>query len=406
MTRKQKSNKCPSSRNRYSVQAMKIAGALIALICFFLSLNAVAQQKPPAALEPLIENVDKAVTEIVKDPKAGSFTIGVVDKSGLVWSKSYGFSNIEKQVAATPDSVYRIGSITKQVTGLMLLQLVQEGKVRLSDPVEKYFPEIHLVPTPYKGAPPVTLVQLATHSSGLAPEPDDTATYVKGPVAEWEKTLIAALPHTRYLFEPGTHCSYSNIGYAILGAALARAAHQPFTEYVKEKILRPLGMTHTDFEDTPAIREKLTRGYDVVFSNGKFDSQTAEKEILTGRGYKVPNGALFTTVADLAHFELFEMLGGPDSVLPRKDVEGNRHNLVCADPEMNVGYGIGFHAQRVAGHLLLGHAGGVIGYTAMAFFDPDSQLGLILLRNETAFGNEKVLQAFAERLPEKKSKAD
>jgi CubicO group peptidase (beta-lactamase class C family) len=174
---------------------MKIAGALIGLICFLLSLNAVAQQKPPAALQPLIENVDKAVMEIIKDPKAGSFTIGVVDKTGLVWSKSYGFANIEKHVAATPDSVYRVGSITKQFTALMLLQLAHEGKIRLSDPVEKYLPEIHLIPNPYKGAPPVTLVQLATHSSGLAPEPDDTATYVKGPVAEWEKTLIAALAY-------------------------------------------------------------------------------------------------------------------------------------------------------------------------------------------------------------------
>lgn len=96
----------------------------------------------------------------------------------------------------------------------------------------------------------------------------------------------------------------------------------------------------------------------------------------------------------------------PDSVLPGKEIETNRHNLVCTDADMDVGSGTGFITERVAGHLLLGHAGGVIGYTAMAFFSPGSQLGLILLRNETAFGNEKVLQAFAEKLPEEKPKSE
>src|ERR1700757_3518361 len=121
----------------------------------------------------------------------------------------------------------------------MLLQLVHEGKVHFSDPVEKYFPEIHQVRGEYKSAPPITLVQLATHTAGLDREPEDTETYVKGSVAEWEKTLIAALPHTKYLYEPGTRFSYSNIGYAILGAALSHAAHQSYTEYVKQKILLP-----------------------------------------------------------------------------------------------------------------------------------------------------------------------
>jgi CubicO group peptidase (beta-lactamase class C family) len=97
----------------------------------------------------------------------------------------------------------------------------------------------------YDHAPPITLFQLATHTSGLASEPEDLAVYVKGPVSTWEQTLIAALPHVHYQCEPGTQYFYSNVGYAILGATLSRAAGQPYTAYVPEHIFAPLGMTHT-----------------------------------------------------------------------------------------------------------------------------------------------------------------
>src|SRR5688500_15018285 len=90
-----------------------------------------------------LEKVEQlAAAEFAKDPR-GSLTIGVVSRDRLAWSKSYGEADVERRVAATPESVYRIGSITKQFTGLMLLQLVERGKVRLTDPVEKYLPEIN-----------------------------------------------------------------------------------------------------------------------------------------------------------------------------------------------------------------------------------------------------------------------
>src|SRR5215467_13899417 len=190
------------------------------ILGFLLTLagasSASAQQQPPEDLQPVIAALDKMATEMAQDPKAASFTLALVRPTGLVWTKSYGYADIAAKKPADADTVYRIGSITKQFTALMLLQLVHEGKVHFSDPVEKYFPEIHLVKNEYKYAQPITLLQLASHSSGLDREPEDMATYVKGPVSEWEKVLIAALPHTKYIYEPGTRHSYSNIGYAIL----------------------------------------------------------------------------------------------------------------------------------------------------------------------------------------------
>jgi CubicO group peptidase (beta-lactamase class C family) len=160
---------------------VKLRVAVVFLQFAIFSGLALGQQKPPADLQPVIDQLDKTAAELVKDPNAASFTIGLVQKSGLVWTKSYGYADIANKKPANADSVYRIGSITKQFTALMLLQLVCDGKVHLSDPVEKYFPEIHQVTGEYKNAPPITLVQLATHTSGLDREPADTETYVKGP---------------------------------------------------------------------------------------------------------------------------------------------------------------------------------------------------------------------------------
>ena len=230
--------------------------------------------------------------------QAASFTLGLVRPNGLVWTKSYGYADIAAKKPANADTVYRIGSITKQFTALMLLQLVHEGKVYFSDPVEKYFPEIHQVKNEYKNAAPITLLQLANHTSGLDVGPDIIATYTKGQLADWEKTLIAALPHTKFAYEPGTRFNYSNMGYAILGAALSRAAHRPYIDYVKQKILQPLGMTHSDFVATPEIRQTLATGYDAILA-GHWDEETP---------VRLPAGVIRCRTADSSPSEIWPAL--------------------------------------------------------------------------------------------------
>ena len=250
--------------------------------------------------------------------------------------------------------VYRIGSITKMFTALMLEQLVEAGKVHLSDPVEKYFPEINTVLGRYPGAPPITLVQLATHTAGLSREPDNTETYLKGQVADWEKTLIAALPHTHYILEPGTRFSYSNIGYAILGAALERAAGESYVEYVSKHIFQPLGMTHTALERNPEMLAHLSKGYQLMGPK-EVDAETAQREHETGRGYKVPNGAIYTTVVS--------------------------QSAVPADIDLSQGYGIGFQVERRENYVAFGHGGAVAGYTASLLMNRKAGIGVIVLSN-------------------------
>ena len=201
-----------------------------------------------------------------QSPNVIGYTLGVVTRNGLAWSKTYGAANVE--------TAYGIGA--SPFTAIMLLQLVRDGKVHFSDRVETYVPELQTVPGQYPDASPVTLLQLALHTSGLTL--DSKEIYPRSAAADWEEALLAALPRINFEFEPGTHAALSNVDDAILALALARAAHQPYTEYLRQRILLPLGMSHT---------ESASLGYRPV---------------------------LFTTIGDLARFASFEMLGGPDSV--------------------------------------------------------------------------------------------
>jgi CubicO group peptidase (beta-lactamase class C family) len=352
-----------------------ICTAILPILFYISTIGA----QVPSDLSGALSKIDAmAAAELAKDG-VGSVTVGVVSGAKLVWSKSYGFADMEKKTPADQETVYRIGSITKQFTGLMLLQLAEQGKVALSDPVEKYFPEVNKVQGRLPNAPPITLVQLATMTSGLDREPADLATYLKGPVADWDKVLISALPHTKYAFEPDTHYYYSNIGYAILGATIARAAGMPYTRYVHEKIFTPLEMTHSAFEPTPFIRQHLSKGYEVS-RDGAVDSVAPQREH-DGRGYKVPNGAMYTTVGDLARFLSLELGENSGNLLKKETQTDNYTRVNSSNGILTTGYGIGFQLARKGDRVYIGHGGSVAGYRAEAYVDREAQTGVIVLRN-------------------------
>lgn len=336
-------------------------------------------QASPRTLPPrAIAQLDSLAKAQVAIDGIGGMTIGVVDESGLVWTNSYGDADMARHTPASRETVYRIGSITKQFTAVMLRQLARRGVVGLSDPADRYLPALDSTPSRDGRAHRVTLMQLATMTSGLAQEPDDEDRYTQGALNQWEQTLTAALRHTKFDAEPGTAWEYSNIGYASLGAALQHAARTPYMDYVRAEILLPLGMTHTTFVVDRAMRDRLAMGY--AMAQGGADTLQPRRE-LTGRGYKVPNGGLFSTVDDLAAFVRFEMGFGPESVLPRAEVAQHFAALTYATNDLSSGYGVGFHAVRRGAMVALGHPGSVAGYLSAAYFDPVTHTGAIVLRN-------------------------
>lgn len=338
-----------------------------------------AAQSPTAAGLRAIDSM--AGAEFARDSIA-SLTIGVVTPQGLAWTKSYGFADMATHRPADRQSVYRIGSITKMFTALMLQQLMGMGKIRLADPVERYYPEIREVRGYATLGAPITILQLATMQSGLAREPKDDGPFWSGPVSRWDTTLRAALPHTELELAPGTKFQYSNIGYAMLGATLGRAAGVPYVRWETEHVLDPLGMRHTVFEIDPRITQDLTRGYDIS-PDGAFDYRQSAREAIGGRGYKVPNGALFTTVDDLSRFLVLQLGYGPEQVASRTRLDSIYRAFVKPDGTPVAPYGLGFTIEPHGRSIWFGHSGGVAGYTSVMLFDRERQVGVIVLRNAT-----------------------
>ena len=354
-------------------------GLVVTIAIALVPVTLHSQGAVSSALAPAIERIDEMTAAELARDGVGGVTIGVVSGPDLIWTKSYGYSDMEEKELASRDTIYRVGSITKQFTALMLLQLAESGVVRLSDPVEKYLPEINRVGGRFPDAPPITLVQLATMTSGLAREPANLPTFLKGSVSEWEQVLIDALAETEYAYEPDTGYLYSNIGYGTLGATLGRAAGRGFVDYVRDSILDPLGMSSSGFEPNDVIRTHLSKGY-AVRRDGEVDSETPAREH-AGRGYKVPNGALYTDVEDLARFVSFLLGEGPERVLSGERLEDNFNRVNSSNGSLDAGYGIGFQLRRLGELVVYGHGGSVAGYQAGAYFDRQSKTGVIVLRN-------------------------
>jgi CubicO group peptidase (beta-lactamase class C family) len=323
--------------------------------------------------------VDSIADAEFRKDSLGSITIAVVNGREMVWAKSYGYTDRERKQRATPATVYRIASVTKQFTAIALMQLVDRKVVRLSDPVDQYVPEISMVRGLVR---PPSLVQLATMTSGLARNPADQGKSSKGPVDTWMETLITALPATDAVSEPGTTYRYSNVGYGVLGAAVSRAAKEPFVECVRARILRPLGMTSTDFVLSETMRPRLATGvdYDVLVKDS-LNYEDAAAGHRTGPGGGVPNGALYSTVGDLAKLVALELGFGPDSVLSPGAIALRNAVPVAAQPSLYWGYGLGTQVQRYADTVMVGHSGNTSGYTSQVWYDPSRAFGVIVLRS-------------------------
>jgi CubicO group peptidase (beta-lactamase class C family) len=322
--------------------------------------------------------VDSIADAEFRKDSLGSISIAIVNGRELVWAKSYGFTDRQRTQLATPATVYRIASVTKMVTAIALLQLVDRKVVRLSDPVDQYVPEIRAVRGLVR---PPSLVQLATMTSGLARNPADRQKYANG-LDGWMAALFSALPATEAVSEPGTTYRYSNVGYSMLGAAVSRAAKTSYVDYVREHILRPLGMMSTDFVLSAAMRARLATGvdYDVLVKDS-LNYEDAAASHRDGPGWGVPNGSLYSTVGDLAGLVSLQLGFGPDSVLSAGALAIRNAVPVTAHPSLYWGYAFGQQTQRWGDTLGVGHSGNTSGYTSQVWYDASRAFGVIVLRS-------------------------
>jgi CubicO group peptidase (beta-lactamase class C family) len=329
----------------------------------------------PDDLQAIINQFeDELKNDLAKDSINGSISVSIIREDKIIWSKAFGYADRVKKIIADKATIYRAGSISKSFTAFLMMQLVEEGVIKLDDPIELYVPEVKKL-NGYSDSTRITFMQLASHTSGLSREPQLESANI-GPIEGWEKKLIESIPTTDFESSPGTKYDYSNIGYGILGLALSRAAGRPFIQLIEEKIFIPLGMTQSFYIVPDHLVKKLAVGMEGG-PDEIIDTESPKEEHL-GRGYKVPNGGIYSTPNDLAKFMINNL--GHNSILKKESLD-----LMQTEkgPELNK-YGLGFmvfHNDQVN---MVGHNGQVSGYTAQFAFEKESKFGVILMRNYTS----------------------
>ena len=347
-------------------RAAKLAGAFPAIEQAFL--KAVEQQHVPGAL------------------------IGVIIDGKLVWVKPTGLRDVEAKAPVTADTHFRIASMTKGFTAMAILKLRDAGKLSLDDPAAKYITELASLQYPTADSPPITIRHLLSHSEGFPednPWGDRQLARSNETISQW---MRAGIPFSN---APGLAYEYSNYGFAILGQIVERVSGKPYAVYVRDNVLRPLGMNATTF-DMPV--ENAAVGY-------RWEDDQWKREPILPHGAFGAMGGLWTTAGDLAKYVGFLMGAFP----PRDDPEtgpirrasaremqqawrpasasATRSN-VDAPLQMTVAsYGFGLRISRDCRFdSIVAHGGGLPGFGSFEQWLPDYGVAVITFGNLTYSG--------------------
>jgi CubicO group peptidase (beta-lactamase class C family) len=289
-----------------------------------------------------------------------SVVAGVLRDGSLEWTGAVG---VLSDLSPGPDLQYRIGSITKTLTAVLVLQLRDEGVLDLNDAVS-----VHLPGIAYGDR---TLRDLLSHASGMHAEPPGPW-WERNPGVSFE-ALAAALPDSS-AFPPGATYHYTNTAYALLGEVVARHRGGPWWDQVVSRILTPLGMTRTSYLPEPPH----ATGWSVHhFAN------TLSPEPAYDAGAMAPAGQVWSTVSDLARYAAF-LLEGHDEVLARATLDEMAvpQSATRVDA-LTAAHGLGFQLQRGGSGMLVGHTGSMPGFLAGLFVDPVRRTGAVVLANAT-----------------------
>jgi CubicO group peptidase (beta-lactamase class C family) len=316
------------------------------------------------APETLAVELERRIRREQRDQRLPSIAAAVIRDGELVWESAVGAADVAAAREATPDTQYRLGSITKTFTAAAIMQLRDAGKLDLEDPLDEHVDAAAHAPT---------LRRLLSHTSGLQRETHDDA-WLKARFADVPE-LLATLGEAEQVLPPGARFHYSNLAFALLGVVVERVSGSPYAQYVQDRLLTPLMLTRTSFEpQQPAAAGYLVQPY----VEGVWD----EAPVTTGAW--IAAGQLWGTVRDLCTWAWF--LAEPDeSVLARATVEEMR-TLQTIDDHVrwSGGYGLGLMLQRDGDRILAGHGGSMPGFIAAMYVSPADRVGVAILTNSSS----------------------
>jgi CubicO group peptidase (beta-lactamase class C family)/D-alanyl-D-alanine dipeptidase len=327
---------------------------------------------PPARYAGAIQTLEAQIERERVDAGIPGLSVVLVEDQTVLWAKGFGHSDRARTRLATPETVFRVGSVSKLFTDLAVMQLVEEGKLDLDAPVTKYLPEFQ--PDTAAGTR-ITLRQLMSHRSGLIREPP-VGNYFDPQPPSLEKT-VASLNGTPLVYEPGTKTKYSNAAIAVVGRVVEKVDGRPFAQAVRERVLVPLGMKASDFEPTADVKKSLSEALMWTYHGREFPAPTYE----LGEG---PAGCMYSTVRDLAKFVSAVFADGKGGTAPMVSEHSLKQMLTAqfAKPDAKEGFGLGFMLGDLDGRRRVGHGGAIYGFSTELAMLPEEKLGVVVIANK------------------------
>lgn len=304
------------------------------------------------------DKVDDYVKSQMERQHIPGISIVVIKDQKIIKSAGYGLANVELNVAATPETVYKIGSVSKQFIATGILLLIQDGKISLDDNVSKFL----------EGAPdawkPITIRHLLTHTSGIVREAPGFDPLRIQNDADVIKTAYS-LP---LRFTPGEKYEYCNVGYFTLAEIISKVSGKPWGDFLHERVFAPLGMNSTRPTNMTELVTNRANGY--IWRNGKLQNASIYFAVR-------PSGAFLSSVLDLAKWDAALDSG---NILKQSTLD-QAWTPVKLNGGTTFPYGFGWQLDPVAGHKLVNHGGSLPGFRAQLARFVNDKLTVVVLTN-------------------------
>lgn len=315
--------------------------------------------------------IESAIQKFMAANSVPGLAAAVVQHGEYAWAEGFGMADLENSVRATPQTLFRMGSVSKSLTATGAMELWEQGKLDLDAPIQKYCPAF-----PQKNSP-ITTRELLGHLAGIRhyhenvnpvddPELGNTK-HFDDPIAAGIK-FFASDP---LIDKPGAHFHYSTHGYTLVGCAIEGASGEKFVPFMRENVFVPGGMMHTVADDRYAIIPNRTRFY----QKGK-DGRVVNADFLDS-SYKIPGGGWLSSADDLAQFEI-DMLDDKFVKRTTRDLMWTPQTLADGSKDS---YGYGWGTGKMGDISFVAHSGGQQGTSTEIIIAPGQQDGVVVLAN-------------------------